>query len=326
VHDQTDVQVTLEELDWLIRSEHPGLYRRFRPGLSDEEIEGLGERLRPYYLPAELLTVYRWHGGWLDRLDGLYRSLLPDAYFLPFEEAIEHRRSLLEILGTDGWHPLWIPAFGEQFGELVALQLEPCSPAGGVFSFHSESELHTSYDSVAALFGTTLECWREGLLPDVPAGRWPDVLKVTARHNPLSRARDGVPRQEVSRSSTKAWPATWKDVLGIGPMVPAPDELVATIVELDANGAHDRPIRAELRGRAGSADIAIATATDATGSVNVFLTRDHTENFREFQGGRRYEMWLVRLADREDAERADDLSRITLGLAVDYLATRIVRL
>ena len=42
-----ELQATLDELDALIRTRHPALYTRFRPGLSAEEIGELAESLQP---------------------------------------------------------------------------------------------------------------------------------------------------------------------------------------------------------------------------------------------------------------------------------------
>lgn len=323
-----ELQATLDELDQFLRTARPELYRRLRPGLSTDEIDQLAESLQPYHLPSDLVALYRWHDGWKTFLDGDYCLLLPDAGFDSLGEAIAQYRAWWETLGADGWHPLWFPCFGDQSGELVVLQLEPDRPAGGVLSFHKEYELHTSYDSVAALFATTLECWRTGLLPPAVPSSFPrEILKVLARNNPLSRTPDGTPRQELSRGSTTGWPAVWKEVLGIAPTAPAADELVVTIAEFLDDPGSGRPVRAEVAGWGGTSDAFVATATDATGSVRVLLTRDGTVSFREFAGGERFELWLAPIADRELVdELAADLRHIAELPAVAYLATRIVPL
>lgn len=208
-----DLQAILDELDGFIRTEHAELYGRLRPGLSDYEVDHLAESLRPYHLPAELVALYRWHDGWRIVVDDEYRFLLPDADFNSFTEAIARYRVWLEALGTDGWHPLWFPAFGERSGELVCLQLEPDQTAGAVLAFHSDLDLYTSYDSVAALFATTLECWRAGLLPHDPSSFPSEIREIAGRYNPLSRTSDGAYRRVISRLSTEGWPRRWKEVL-----------------------------------------------------------------------------------------------------------------
>ena len=210
-----DLHTTLGELDSFVHSEHPGLYRRFRPGLTDLEIGHLAERLDPYQLPTELVVLYRWHDGWDAFADGDYVDLLPDARFNSLSAAIGEYEAWWEAVGSEGWHPLWFPAFGDQSGELVALQLEPDRPAGQVFAFHSETDLSTSYDSVNTLFSATLACWRQGLLPPQ------DMMYLTAEFrqlvaslNPVSQTPDGQPRVEISRFVTDDWPTDWKDNLG----------------------------------------------------------------------------------------------------------------
>jgi cell wall assembly regulator SMI1 len=306
-----ELQAILGELDRFVRMEHAELYRRFRPGLTQHEVDQLAGSLQPYYLPVELVSLYRWHDGWQLFMDDECRFLLPDADFNSLTEAVAQYRAWLEALGSDGWHPLWFPAFGERSGELVCLQLEPDQSAGPVLSFHSDLDLYTSYDSVAALFATTLECWQAGLLPYDPSSLPPAVREIAARHNPLSRTSDGGYRRAISRSSTEGWPTPWKEVLDIAPVVPAADELVVTIEEFIGNPECGRPIRAELRVRGGSFDMIIATATDSTGTVRVVLKREGTDNFRELPSAGLCELWLAPLESR---------------VPLSYLATRIVPL
>ncbi len=323
-----ELQATLDELDGLIRTTRPELYGRLRPGLSVQEIDGHAASLRPYHLPSDLVTLYRWHDGWESYADGEYRPLLPDAQFNSLAEAVVQYRAWWEDLGADGWHPLWFPAFGDQSGELVALELEPGRAAGGLLSFHPEYDLSTSYDSVAALFATTVECWRSGLLPpDDPTFFPPAILKIIARHNPRSRTEAGVPRQEISRSATRDWPAAWKEVLGIGPIAPAAAELAVTIADFVADPSCRRPVRAQLHGWGGTFDTFVVTATDETGEVKVLLGREQTENFREFDATRPMELWLAPIDDRAQLDGlARDMSHIAPLPFVPYLAVRIVPL
>jgi hypothetical protein len=50
-------------------------------------LDELSQRLLPYHLPAGLVTLYGWHDGWQDSLDGAYRPLLPDATFNSLADA-----------------------------------------------------------------------------------------------------------------------------------------------------------------------------------------------------------------------------------------------
>jgi cell wall assembly regulator SMI1 len=209
---QDNLQATLDELDRFIRSEHPDLHGRFRPGLSEAEIERLEEEVQPYHFPVDFLVVHRWHDGWNLLRDGRRVDLLPDADFNSLEESASAYRSWLDTFGSDGWNPLWFPAFGTQSGELVVLQLELGQAAGQLYSFHPEEDLLTSYDSVEALFVTALDCWRSGLFPPQDIFYLtPELRQLVGRHNPASRDLDGQPRRTVSRFSTAEWPAAWRD-------------------------------------------------------------------------------------------------------------------
>jgi cell wall assembly regulator SMI1 len=303
-----ELQSVLAELEDWIRERHPDLHPRLRPGLSERELGLLAHTLRPYHLPVELEVLHRWHDGWESWVGGEYRALLPDASFESLPDAILGYRGWLETLGTDGWHPLWFPAFGNQSGELVVLQFEPGRPAGQVYAFHSEADLSTSYDSVTALFATTLDLWQRGLLPDDRA--YPEIRRLAAPHNPRSRLPDGVSRQEISRSSTRDWPAAWREAIGVRPQTPAAEAELVTIAELAADPECGRPVRAELKGIGGSRDRFFASASDPTGAVTVFFMREETENFREASGGGRHDLWLTPLAE----------------WPADYLATKVVSL
>ena len=207
-----DLEATLDELDAFIRSEHPDLHQRFRPGLSEAEIERLAEEIRPYHLPIDVVAVHRWHDGWDLLRDDRRVDLLPDADFNPLEESVRAYRSWLDALGLDGWHPLWFPAFGTQTGELVVLELEPGQTAGQLYSFHPEEDLRTSYDCVVALFASALDCWRTGLFP--PRDIYyltPELRQLVARHNPASRSPDGRPRVTIPRFSPTEWPPAWRE-------------------------------------------------------------------------------------------------------------------
>jgi cell wall assembly regulator SMI1 len=322
-----DLQDILAELEALACRDRPALHARFRPGLPERELEVLARSLEPYFLPAELVELYRWHDGWQTFLDDDYQILLPSAPFNSLAEAIAHYESWLAALGSDGWHPLWFPAFGDKSGELVILQLEPDQPAGPLYSFDSDAlELCGSYDSVAALFATISEGCRAGVLPHTPQSMSPEIRAIAARLNPLSRMPDGSYRSTVSRLSTERWPLRWREALGMAAITPGADERVITIADLVTAPGTGRPIRAELRGWGGSSDRVIATAIDSTGSIVILLDRNDTENFREFVGGHQFEVWLVPLVDRI---RLDELAAQMQHIAdvpdVSYLATRIRR-
>jgi cell wall assembly regulator SMI1 len=323
-----DLHAVLAELETFTSVRQPALHARLRPGLRERELEVVARSLEPYYIPAELVALYRWHDGWQIFLDDEYQILLPSAPFNSLADSIAQYASWLAALGSDGWHPLWFPAFGDKAGELVILQLEPNQPAGPLYTFDSDAvDLCSSYDSVSTLFFTVLEGCRAGVLPHTPGSPPHQIREIVARCNPLSRTPDGVSRSSVARLSTAGWPSRWREAVGLPAVAPLPDAPVSTIVDLIAGSGAGRPIRAELRGWGGSPDHVIATAIDHTGSLVVFLDRSATQNFREFVGGHVFEAWLVPLVDRRRFdELAARMRRIADPPDVPYLATRIVPL
>jgi cell wall assembly regulator SMI1 len=305
-HSNTELQPILEELDRLILREHPRLHERLRPPLALDEIDRLAEPLAPYFLPDELVLLYGWHDGWELEVSDVYRFLLPDAPFNSLAEATTWYRTWSDSLGTDGWHPLWFPAFGDRSGELVALQAAPERPAGTVYAFHSDLDLYPSYDSVAALFAATLECWQRGLLPHEPSSLPRQIRPIVGRHNPRTRTPDGDYRRTISRLTTDAWPPPWREAIALPPP-PLAENGAVTIAELLRRGSFDRPVHASIRIESGSSDTVVGSAADRTGTISVVLERGRTDNFRELRGGALYELWLAPSAG-------------------GYLATRIVPL
>ncbi len=302
-----ELRVVLDELDAWFAAERPDLYPRLRPGLSERQIEELEARLAPYRLPADLVTVYVWHDGWDDKRGGSCVPLVYDCTFNSlgdviwlYEEQCELDRQL-----DNAWNPLWFPAFGYQTGEFVELQPDRDLPAGLLWSFHShDGGVHTSYDSVAALFGTALELWRRGLLPLSP-GQWPDVRRCLVSHNPVTRDPDGRWRLTRSAAPSFDWPEPWLKAAGIA-FPRANDGDVITIAELLANPSCERPVRGVFRTALSSGGWETGTLSDDTGSAKVHLERDSTENFRLLRSSNRFEMILRPVTEGETVEEMAD--------------------
>lgn len=210
-----DLRGVLDDLDEWFRTERPELYSRLRPGLAMEPIRTLEERLAPYFLPEDLVVLYSWHDGWDETAEGEYAEFLPDMPFNSLEEAVEQYTLWCSLIGEVGpdasiWHRLWFPAFLRQSGEFVELQRQPGHSAGVVYSFHShDGWVNSTYDSVAALFETTLALWRRGLMP-LNGPTFPEGFHAfVASLNPETRQADGRSRREVSRDPSPDWPTTW---------------------------------------------------------------------------------------------------------------------
>jgi len=210
-----DLPGVLDNLDQWFRTERQDLYPRLRPGLAMERIRTLEGRLAPHFLPEDLVVLYSWHDGWDEVAEGEYVGFLPDMPFNSLEEAVEQYIlwcSLIPQMEPEVgmWHRLWFPAFLSQSGEFVELQPQPSQPAGLVYSFHShDGWVSPSFDSVAALFETTLALWRRGLLP-LAGPFFPDGFQAfVATLNPKTRQPDGRLRRAISRAPSPDWPTTW---------------------------------------------------------------------------------------------------------------------
>lgn len=279
-----NLSAVLEELEGWFAAERPDLLPRFRPGLLERQIEDLEVRVAPYRFSADLVTVYRWHDGWEDYgADGPYVALLPDCSFLALHYAVECYEMLTNLPGQPyAWNRLWFPAFGSQSGEFVELQPERDLPAGPLWSFHSHGgEVNTSFDSVAALFRTALECWRTGRLPYSPE-TWSDVYRYVTSRNPATRHPDGRSRLERSRfPEPDEWPESWLVAADHG--FPSPADLadVITIAQLVADPWCERPVRGEFRFAMEGSDWLMATLTEGADSIKVRLKRELIEDFRQ---------------------------------------------
>jgi hypothetical protein len=280
----SELSAVLDELESWIGAERPDLVHRLRPGLSEAQIEDLEARVAPYRFPADVVTLYRWHDGWDDQSrDEPYVSLLPDCEFLALERAIDCYEVLLNLVGLPyAWNRLWLPAFGSQSGEFVELQPEGGLPAGPLWSFHShDPEVHTSYDSVAALFRTALELWRMGRLP-YTIESWPETYRYIAARNPVAMHPEG--RSRLVRWSTPSldqWPESWLAAANRGYPSPADNGDVISIAELVADPSCERPVRGGLRFAMEGSGWLLGTLTAGRESITVRLTRESIESFRQ---------------------------------------------
>jgi cell wall assembly regulator SMI1 len=310
---------SLDEFEAWLTAERPELHERFKPGLGEDQILALANRLSPYHLPEELVTVYQWHDGWASSRAGEYVPLLYDGTFNSLESAVTQYEQWCELIPEDAWHPLWFPAFGDASGEFIELQPEAGLTAGCLWSYHShDAAVSMSYDSAASLFRTSLELWRIGWQSsDIP---FHDVSGLIAEHNPVTRSGDGRPKNELSCFPSLSWPEAWKVAIGIGPFVPASDSDVVSVAELLADPWCGRPVRGELRGISGSTGWSVERLSDDTGSVQVHLDRATTENFRMCPAGTRFDVFLTPITDGETVD--DAMSGCDFGSKLEESVTR----
>jgi cell wall assembly regulator SMI1 len=324
-----DLPRTLRQLDAVIRREHPDLYGRFRPGLSQAEIDRLSAKLAPYRLPKELVTLYRWHDGWDEFLDGTLSELVPEDTFSSLSEAVDEYESWKAGVGG-GWNPLWFPFVGSEYGQMVPLQRASGKPAGQVYSFDAEDDLWTSYDSLGSYFGTVLDYWRTGVMDRYDPGRITqdvknEMVRIAVLHNPRSRRGNGLERRTISRDATGHWPAAWKRAIGLGPLLPAAEGDLVTVDDVRADPSLKGPIRVELIPSAGYGDDTIAEAKDDTGSLTVVIRDGETVNARELLGdSSRFDVWLRPVEAGYDKKLAETMLASTGAVPVAFVATRIV--
>jgi len=331
----------LEELEDVLVTRAPVVHAGLRPGLSDRQIDRLMRPLSPLVLPLDLRVLYRWHNGHDSLFSGSYTTLFSDESFISLEEAVSDYASWREVF--DMWNPLWFPAFGQGSGAFVTLGDSPDQLAGPLWDFHShDPDIETAYDSILALVSTTTAMWRtsgsdelEGLLD----------ASLRHEHNPLSVAPDGRRLRTLSKYGTEGWPSDWLEAAGIEAMEPEDDDRVISVADFLAAPQFDRPLRGTLHVRSGSGDWMYGELVDGTGSVEILLLSDQTDNFREVYGGIRAEVRLAPLPESppstsftgEDIRQAIDpgmrdllpasmFGRFEEHFTADYLVARVIPL
>jgi hypothetical protein len=262
---------------------------RLGPGVAQETIRDAQRALAPYRLPTDLVTLYEEANGW-DEFVGEYTPLAWDLSFMTLDSAIETYKAWLSI-DIDIWNPVWFPAFAPQSGEFVTLQLADEASIDTVWGFHTHDvNVWSAYDSVATMFAMVLAGWSARLDLDDGA-QW---RRLAAQFNPRSlHPEGGASRIVLRRSSAAGWPAPWCRAIGDPDLRPVggPYEPIAAV--LAGNSSPPVLIHGYSRGIAGGWDWATVAVIDDTAETRVLLTAALTENFREYEGGSRFEM-LVR--------------------------------
>ena len=173
---------------------------------------------------------------------------------------------------------------------------------------------------LVTVFATALELWRTGLLPLGP-DQWPDVRRCLVSHNPAARDSDGRSRLQRSTAPAFDWPESWLIAAGVGFPHPAGDSDVITIAELLADPSCERPVRGTFRTKMGSgAGWETGTLTDETGSIEVYLERESTENHRLVRSSNRFEMVVRPVTEGETV--AESMAACEFGSELEESVTR----
>lgn len=330
----------LDDLEAVLITRAPRVHAGLRPGLADCEIDRLMRPLAPLVLPLDLRVLYRWHDGHDPRPGNGYLTLFYDENFSSLEKAVQQYGLWREV--SDIWNPLWFPAFGDQHGAFVTMGQSPDDIAGPLWDYHShDQDISGAYDSILALVCTTAAMWEEAseeLDPQLSPS-------VRNEHNPLTIAPDGSRRRTLSRYGTRGWPTNWLKAAGVGPMEPENDEIVISVADFLALPKFDRPMRGTLHIRAGSGDWMYGRFADGTGSIEVLLLRERTENFREARGGMQAQVRLAALPEApppmsftgDEIRQAIDprirdlypqwvFDRLDEDFTADYLVERVIPL
>lgn len=201
-----ELGTALEELEDVLGEVVPDVADTLQPGLTDEQIDTLSVSLRPFHLPQDLRTMYRWHNGQIPHGPGMHRPIFHVADFLPLNAALECYTGWRQAL--PGWNPLWFPAFGWTDGLLVVLSRGPNDLAGGLWQFAGENpDVSTAFDSIVSLVCTATAAWGEpGHIEVEYLG--PDTTMLRD-YNPSSIRPDGRPRLTLSLHSSDDWPDDW---------------------------------------------------------------------------------------------------------------------
>lgn len=112
----------LARVDSALAASRPAIAAALNPGLSEDLLEGLLERLGTG-CREELAVWFGWHDG-----QSGYRSLLPDVgeLLLDAERCLEEKelRKTDEEYDAPAWPPSWVPLLENGAGDYIVLETE----------------------------------------------------------------------------------------------------------------------------------------------------------------------------------------------------------
>ncbi|SFF62686.1 SMI1/KNR4 family protein [Thermoflexibacter ruber] len=151
--------------NWL-EEEDASVVKFLQEGKSKREIN---ERIAnlPIKLPAELLSLYTWKNGTVNRESALslrHLCFFPTMYFLTLEEAIDIYKRITYLIPNKDFSFDFFPIFYDSGGNYLVIECNKKSDSieGRIFEldFESEDIFGMYFDSLTIMFKTIWECFK----------------------------------------------------------------------------------------------------------------------------------------------------------------------
>src|SRR5919198_287118 len=153
------ITTVLVNLQSAVEGFSASLAARLRPGLSSDALDRAEAELRPYVLPNEVRSLFRWHDGAEEPM-----VLFPGYRFLSFAEALDQYRFELALSGgSEGWNPLWFPLLslqGDFYCTTLSYERREHSPI--FLSYRQETALFLICSSLRACLLASAQCFQDG--------------------------------------------------------------------------------------------------------------------------------------------------------------------
>ena len=160
------MQKLLSEYQTAIEQFHPALLDALRPGLDREFVVEQLSRL-PFKVSDEAIDLYCWADG----MDGSSECLIPYAYLVPLETAIQRFEHLWPNQGEldeNYGESFPILSDGSDGGYGLGSIDEPCN--GKIIEYNIHDEWTIGFDSLSDLIATAIEAYKRGLVDE--DGEW----------------------------------------------------------------------------------------------------------------------------------------------------------
>lgn len=269
--------LALERFERVLGTVWPEWLERTAPGADDATMGRLADAVRPYEVPEQVDTLYRWRNGCEGGLFGGWRMR-------PIDDLIRWYEVTVDGLGSP---PVWLPVFEDQIVSIVTLDIPARPPSDtSVWYGHTHDKwLWRMCDSLGSLVDVVSDAAEAGELVDrfdrlaLPNGdsissldsRTWDAWRLA--RNPGTFTWPNPPAgTELPRNVHATWPAEWLEPFGIDENYLTLRGVTHTIAQLIAESTHG-PVAGTIRGTvtsgAGFGGGWYPVVTDSTGSLVV---------------------------------------------------------